>query len=96
MWIESLLFAELAYNNSYQSSIGIALFEALHRCKCQMSLYWAWESNVKVQKSGEACIQEMNEKVKVVRENLRIAQNRQKCYAEGNWNSKWEMRYSSD
>jgi hypothetical protein len=74
-WIESLPYAEFAYNNNYQSSIGMFPFEALYRRICQMPLYWAWESDVKVQKSGEACLQEMNEKVKVVRENLRVAQN---------------------
>jgi hypothetical protein len=72
-WIESLSYAELAYNNSYQSSFGMVPFEALYGLNCQITLYWAWESDIKVQKSGEACIQEMNEKVKMVQENLRIA-----------------------
>jgi hypothetical protein len=41
-------------------------FETLYGRKCQTPLYWAWESDIKVQKNGEAYIQEMNEKVKVV------------------------------
>jgi hypothetical protein len=38
-WIENLPYAELAYNNSYQLSIGKAPFEALYGGKCQMPLY---------------------------------------------------------
>jgi hypothetical protein len=38
-------------------------------------LYWAWESDTKVLKSGEAYLQEMNEKVKVVQKNLRDDQS---------------------
>jgi hypothetical protein len=38
-WIESLLYAKLAYSNDYQLSIGIALFEALYGRKCQTKLY---------------------------------------------------------
>jgi hypothetical protein len=38
-WIESLPFVELAYNNSYQASIGMAPFEALYERKCQIPLY---------------------------------------------------------
>jgi hypothetical protein len=65
-WLESLSCAKLAYNNSYQSSIEMAPFEALYGRKCQTLLYWACEIDIKVQKSGEACLQEMNVKVKVV------------------------------
>jgi hypothetical protein len=34
-WIKSLSYAELAYNNYYQLSIGMAPFEALYGHKCQ-------------------------------------------------------------
>jgi hypothetical protein len=72
-WIESLLYTELAYNNSCQSSNGMAPFEALYGRKCQTPLYWAWECVVKVNKNDEVCIQEINEKVKIVCENLKLA-----------------------
>jgi hypothetical protein len=38
-WIESLSYAELAYNNNYQSSIGMAPLETLYGHKCQTPLY---------------------------------------------------------
>jgi hypothetical protein len=69
-WIESLPYAELTYNNNYQTSIEMAPFEALYVRKSQKPLYWACENDMKVQKNSKACIQEMNEKVKMVRENL--------------------------
>jgi hypothetical protein len=33
-------YAEFAYNNSYQSTISMAPFEALYGHKCQSPLYW--------------------------------------------------------
>jgi hypothetical protein len=39
-WIDNLAYAEFAYNNSYQSTIRMAPFEALYQRKCQSPLYW--------------------------------------------------------
>jgi hypothetical protein len=68
----------MVYNNSYQLLIGMAPFETTYGCKCQTPLYCARGSDIKVQKNDEAYIQEMNEKVEVVRENLRVAQSQKK------------------
>jgi hypothetical protein len=38
-WMDCVLYVELAYNNSYQSSTGMAPYEALYGQKCQVSLY---------------------------------------------------------
>ena len=38
-WESYLLFVEFAYNNSYQSSITMAPFEALYGHKCRTPLY---------------------------------------------------------
>jgi hypothetical protein len=75
-------YAELAYHNRYQASIGMALYEALYRQKCQVPLYWGWIEDGHVSKSGEICIQEMADKVKLIRERLKTAQSRQKSYAD--------------
>lgn len=37
---EYLLMVELAYNNSYQSNIGIESFEALYVRPCRSPLWW--------------------------------------------------------
>jgi hypothetical protein len=38
-WIRYLLLVKFAYNNSFQATIGIALYEALYGCKCRLLLY---------------------------------------------------------
>jgi hypothetical protein len=37
---KSLPYAEFAYNNSYQSNIKMAPFEALYGRKCRTPLFW--------------------------------------------------------
>jgi hypothetical protein len=39
-WDKSLPYEEFAYNNSYQSSIKMAPFEALYGRKCRTPLFW--------------------------------------------------------
>jgi hypothetical protein len=40
-WEKCLPFAEFAYNNSFQLSLGMAPFEALYGRKCQTPLNWS-------------------------------------------------------
>jgi hypothetical protein len=37
-WVDNVAYAEFAYNNIYQSTIGMAPFEALYGRKCQSPL----------------------------------------------------------
>ena len=39
-WDEHLPLAEFAYNNSYQSSIDMAPYEALNGRRCRTSICW--------------------------------------------------------
>ena len=39
-WVMHLSLAKFVYNNSYQASIGMALYEALYGRKCRTSLCW--------------------------------------------------------
>jgi hypothetical protein len=39
-WVQYLPLIEFAYNNSYQATIEMLLYEELYRCKCQSPLYW--------------------------------------------------------
>jgi hypothetical protein len=79
-WDKSLPFAEFSYNNSYQASLKMAPFEALYGRKCRTPLYWS--------ETGESqlfepeIIKEAERQVQVVRENLKVAQSRQKSYAD--------------
>jgi hypothetical protein len=79
-WENSLPFAEFSYNNSFQASLRMAPFEALYGRKCRTTLSWSEVGEWTL--FGLAIIEEAEEKVEKVRENLRIAQSRQKSYAD--------------
>jgi len=40
-WEDNLPLVEFSYNNSYQSTIRMASFEALYRRKCRTPLSWS-------------------------------------------------------
>jgi hypothetical protein len=79
-WESSLPFAEFSYNNSFQASLRMAPFEALYGRKCRTTLAWSEVGERAL--FGPAIIKEAEEKVEKVRENLKIAQSRQKSYAD--------------
>jgi hypothetical protein len=55
-------------------------FETLCGRKCRTPLYW--DQTGERQFFGPKIIQEAEEKVQMIRENMRIAQSRQKSYAD--------------
>jgi hypothetical protein len=55
-------------------------FEALYCRKCRTPLYW--DQTGERQLFGPKIIQEEEEQVRIIRENLRVAQTRQKSYAD--------------
>ena len=67
-------------NNSFQSSIGIAPYEALYGRKCRTTLCWTELSERKV--IGPDLIQHTEEKVKMIRERLKVATDRKKSYVD--------------
>jgi hypothetical protein len=79
-WDKSLPYAEFSYNNSYQASLKMSPFEALYGRKCRTPLYW--DQTGERQFFGPELIQEAEEQVRIIRENLRVAQTRQKSYAD--------------
>jgi hypothetical protein len=79
-WNKSLPYAEFSYNNSYQESLKMAPFEILYGRRCQTTLFWSETREQKV--FGPDILQEAEKQVHMVRENLRIAQSRQKSYAD--------------
>ena len=70
-WDRHIPLVEFVYNNSFQSSIGMAPYEALYGRKCRTPLFWTELSEKKV--IGPALIQETKEKVKIIRERLKVA-----------------------
>lgn len=79
-WDENLPYAEFSYNNSYQASIEMAPFEALYGKKCTTPLLWSGLGERSF--FGPDIIQEAEEKVRLIKDRLKIAQSRQKSYAD--------------
>jgi hypothetical protein len=79
-WEDSLAFAEFSYNNGYHTSLKKAPFEVLYERKCRTPLMWS-EVRDRVIESPDF-IKAAEEKIAEIRENLRIAQSRQKSYAD--------------
>jgi hypothetical protein len=79
-WVDCLPFAEFSYNNSYQASLQMAPFEALYGRKYRTPLNWSETGDSKI--FGPDILQEAEEKVRMIRENLKAAQSRQKSYSD--------------
>jgi hypothetical protein len=69
-WDKSLPYAEFSYNNSYQE-VGI---------RCWTPLFWNETGERKL--FGPDILQEVEKQVHMVRENLHLAQSRQKSYTD--------------
>jgi hypothetical protein len=65
-WDKSLPYAEFSYNNSYQESLKMALFEMLYGRRCWTPLFWNETGEWKV--FGPDILQEGEKQVRVVRE----------------------------
>jgi hypothetical protein len=65
---KNLPYVQFSYNNSYQESLKMALFEMLYGRKCQTPLFWSETGERKV--LGSNILQEVEKQVRMVRENL--------------------------
>jgi hypothetical protein len=72
-------YAEFSYNNSYQASIKMAPFEALFGRHCRTPLFWSQIGESQV--FGPEVLKDAKRQVQMIRENLKVAQSRQKSYA---------------
>jgi hypothetical protein len=79
-WDKCLALAEFSYNNSYQSSLQMAPFEALYGRRCRTPLSWSETGEHKI--FGPDLVVEAEDKVRIIQTNLKIAQSRQKSYAD--------------
>jgi transposase InsO family protein len=74
-WDKRLPYAELSYNNSYQTSLKMSLFEALYGRNCRTPLHWDQLDERQV--FDPEILLEAEENIRMVRENLKAAQSRQ-------------------
>ena len=79
-WDTHLSLMEFSYNNSYQSSIGMAPFEALYGQKCRTPICWDEVGDRRL--IGPELVQITSDKIQIVRDRLKTAKNRQKSYAD--------------
>ena len=79
-WDDNFPYAEFSYNNSYQASLKMAPFEALYGRRCRTPLMWDEVGDRQL--FGPDLIKESKEKVKLIQDRLKIAQSRQKSYAD--------------
>ena len=79
-WDRYIPFMEFAYNNSYQSSIGMAPYEALYSKKCRTFVCWTnLNEHIVI---GPDIVKETEEKVRVIQQRLKAASDRQKLYSD--------------
>jgi hypothetical protein len=79
-WDKCLDLAEFPYNNSYQSSLQMAPFEALYGRSCRTPLSWSETGERQI--FGPDLVTEAEDKVKLIQTNLKAAQSRQKSYVD--------------
>ena len=79
-WSKYLPLMEFSYNNSYQSTIGVAPYEMLYGRKCRSPIHWdeAGERSY----LGPELVQETNEALEKIRARMLATQSRQKSYAD--------------
>jgi hypothetical protein len=77
-WDNCLSLAEFSYNNSYQSSLKMAPFEALYGRRCRTPLNWSQAGEREI--FGPDLVLEAKNKIRVIKRNLEAAQARQKSY----------------
>jgi len=75
-----LPLVEFTYNNSYQAFIGMAPYEALYGRKCHTPICWDEIGERKL--LGPKMVQITAEKVRVIRQRMKEAQDRQKSYSD--------------
>ena len=78
-WDRYIPLMEFSYNNSYQSSIGMAPHEAWYGRKCRTPVSWMELNEHKV--IGLDIVKDTEEKGQVIRKRLKAASDRQKSYA---------------
>ncbi|GKF61674.1 putative reverse transcriptase domain-containing protein, partial [Tanacetum coccineum] len=79
-WDKYLPLLEFSYNNSYNTSIKAAPFEALYGHKCQSPVCWTEVGDY--QFTGPEIIHETTEKIIQIKNPIQAARDRQKSYVE--------------
>ena len=79
-WDGLVKLMEFSYNNSYHIRIGMVPFEGLYGRKCRFFLYWDEVSEKLI--IGLDLVERTLEKIKIIRERLKVTQDRNKSWAD--------------
>ena len=77
-WEEYLHLVKFAYNNGYQASAKMSPFEILYGKMCTTLV--SWDRPVDRLLVGPEMLQDMEQTVRKVPKNLKVARDRQKSY----------------
>ena len=83
-WEDYLYLVEFTYNNGYHASLRMSPFEALYGRRCKMPV--SWDNLIDKVIIGPEMLKDMEEQVVKIRQNLKIAQDIHKSYADKNRN----------
>ena len=70
IWDDNLPYVEFSCNNSYQASLKMAPFKALYGRRCRTPLLWDEVGDRQL--FGPDLIEESKEKVKLIRDRLKV------------------------
>jgi hypothetical protein len=79
-WEDYLPLVEFAYDNGYQESLKMSPFEVLYGRSCNTPFRWSNPVNRII--VGPNMLKEMEQQVIQIKQNLKVAQNRQKSYVD--------------
>jgi len=79
-WVDVLPLVEFTYNNSHQTTIGMAPYKALYGRKCRTLICWEEVGERKL--LGPEMVQLTTDKVRVIKKRMKEALDRQKSYAD--------------
>jgi hypothetical protein len=79
-WEDLMPLVEFTYNNSHQTTIGMAPYEALYGRKCCTLICWEEVGERKLLRPE--MVQLTTDKVRVIKKRMKEAQDRQKSYAD--------------
>ena len=79
-WEEYLHLVDFAYNNGYQASTKMSTFDILYGRKCTTPV--SWDNHVDPLMVRPEMLQDMEQIIREVQKNLKVAQDHQKNYVD--------------
>jgi hypothetical protein len=79
-WEDFLPLVEFTYNNGYQESLKMSPFKVLYGRPCNTPV--SWSNPVNRVTIGPDMLKEMEQQVTQIKQNLKVAQDRHKSYAD--------------